>query len=99
MNTCPVCGYSELQKPAYDRFGYPSFEICPCCGVEFGYQDARRSHESLRAEWVAKGTQWRFPEARPPGWDPLLQLQSAANDPGRPTAPGSSRDDPDGQQM
>ena len=48
MNICPVCGYNALHEPAYDRFGCASFEICPCCGIEFGYDDARRSHETLR---------------------------------------------------
>ena len=39
MNICPVCGYGELHEPAYDRFGCASFEICPCCGIEFGLED------------------------------------------------------------
>jgi hypothetical protein len=92
MNTCPVCGYNGLHEPAYDRFGCSSFEICPCCGVEFGYQDARRSHESLRAEWVAKGMPWHsHVKVPPPGWDPAQQLRSVTQnlDP----VSGSGRDD------
>jgi hypothetical protein len=92
MNICPVCGYSGLPKPAYDHLGYASFEICPCCGTQFGYQDARRSHDSLRAEWVAKGMPWHSRvKAPPPGWDPAQQLQSVTqtSDP----ASGSGRDD------
>jgi hypothetical protein len=92
MNVCPVCGYNELPKPAYDHSGYASFEICPCCGTQFGYQDARRPHESLRAEWVAKGLPWHsrvFPQ--PPGWDPEKQLRFVTQSPDQ--ASGSSRDD------
>ena len=80
MNICPVCGYNGLHEPAYDRFGCSSFEICPCCGTEFGYQDAGRSHESLRAEWIANGMPW-WSDARkaPPDWNPLQQLRSLAD--------------------
>jgi hypothetical protein len=71
MNRCPVSGYDELREPAYDCFGDASFEICPCCGIEFGYEDASRSHESLRNDWIAKGMHWHSSvKAPPPGWDP-----------------------------
>ena len=36
---CPVCGYDRLEEPVYDEIGEPSFEICSCCGVEFGFDD------------------------------------------------------------
>jgi hypothetical protein len=32
---CPICFCAELQEPPLS-----SFEICPCCGVEFGYEDS-----------------------------------------------------------
>ena len=83
MNVCPVCGYNGLHEPAYDRFGCSSFEICPCCGTEFGYQDAGRSHESLRREWIAKGMPWHFPDARPARWDPVQQLRSVTDASGK----------------
>jgi hypothetical protein len=69
--TCPVCGYL-MAKPARD------FNICPCCGTEFGYDDRRRSHEELRARWIANGAPW-FSRAtrRPAGWDAWSQLWRA----------------------
>ncbi len=77
MNKCPVCGYNGLHEPAYDRHGYASFEICPCCGIEFGYEDARRSHESLRDKWIARGMPWWSDVRKPPaGWDPVQQLRT-----------------------
>lgn len=83
MNKCPVCGYDGLLEPAYDSFGDPSFEICPCCSVEFGYEDASRSHESLREEWVAKGMPWWSDVRKPPaGWDPVKQLRTVTESPG-----------------
>ena len=67
--SCPVCAYRQLPEPPNN------FSICPCCGTEFGLDDAKRSHAQLRTEWVASGAQW-FSKARrsQPGWNPWLQL-------------------------
>ena len=68
-HTCPVCGYPALEVPPAD------FEICPCCGIEFGYDDARRSHAELRAEWIRGGCRWWDPTNPPPaGWDGAAQV-------------------------
>lgn len=69
MYTCPVCRYPAMRNPPCD------FNICPCCGVEFGYEDANRSHEDLRAVWIESGRKWWSPvEAAPKDWDPASQL-------------------------
>ena len=71
---CPVCGYDGLDEPAYAN-GCASFEICPSCGTQFGYEDVSRSHEELRQAWIESGCQWWSKNApRPAGWDPTLQL-------------------------
>lgn len=76
-NTCPVCGFSELDEPAYDAHGCASFQICPCCGVEFGYDDATRSHKELRAQWIQRGMPWWSTVMKPPiHWNPVAQLQT-----------------------
>jgi hypothetical protein len=49
-HTCPVCAYPDLGGPAYDDTGCPTFEICPCCGVEFGYNDILTPHAELRKD-------------------------------------------------
>lgn len=69
---CPVCGFTGLVAPPAD------FEICPCCGTEFGYDDDQKSHAHLRAEWIDNRTPW-FSRANPPprGWDPIAQLIQA----------------------
>ncbi|MEK1832429.1 hypothetical protein AAAC51_36520 [Priestia megaterium] len=36
---CPVCGYKNLEEAAYDESGLASFEICICCGFQFGDDD------------------------------------------------------------
>jgi hypothetical protein len=51
------------------------FHICDCCGTEFGYDDAGRSHAVLRAEWLRGGLRWWNPVERPPtDWDPYTQV-------------------------
>jgi hypothetical protein len=70
---CPICGY-ELSFAPYED-GLASFEICPCCGNQFGYDDATRSHEELRGDWIAKGMPWFSAGPKPPNWNPAKQLE------------------------
>jgi hypothetical protein len=68
---CPVCGF-PLKYPADD------FNICPSCGVEFGYETAGRSFDELRREWTTTGARWAsrvYPQ--PNGWNPWAQLLNA----------------------
>ncbi|MDQ2808250.1 MAG: hypothetical protein M3Z04_15260 [Chloroflexota bacterium] len=70
--TCPVCGYDKLADPPTD------YNICECCGTEFGYHDARRTHGELRQQWIAAGMKWHYPLLPPPpNWNPLQQLAQA----------------------
>ena len=73
---CPVCGCKELLGPPYDDHNDPLYEICPCCGVDFGVQDFEFSHSELRDCWIKLGMKWRFLPA-PVNWDPLKQLKAA----------------------
>lgn len=76
--TCPICGYPELERPPYNSHGSPDFDICPCCGLEFGYDDADGDHAGLRAAWVRDGmTWWAEDPPAPAGWDPSAQLKNA----------------------
>ena len=79
---CPVCGYPDLEEPAYDDYGCASFDICPSCGCQFGYNDSTKTPSErlnrwieLREQWINDGMQW-WSEARdaPKGWDPVAQL-------------------------
>ena len=36
---CRVCGYKLNFKIWGDDGHTPSYEMCPCCGVEFGNED------------------------------------------------------------
>lgn len=68
MFTCPVCFFDGLTEPPQD------YNICECCGTEFGNDDEARSHEELRMEWLAAGANWFFGEP-PSGWNPWKQTQ------------------------
>lgn len=72
---CSVCRYPDLDEPAYDSFGCASYNICPCCGTEFGYDDSTTAHSDLREKWVSEGMQWWSKhKLKPNGWDPVRQL-------------------------
>jgi hypothetical protein len=86
-HTCPVCGYAELDEPATDVTGEPTYAICPCCGTQFGADDLTTSHAELRAAWIADGARWWSEvKAAPPSWDARAQL-AAAGHPSPPAAP------------
>jgi hypothetical protein len=65
--TCPVCAYNKLPYAPRD------YEICPCCGTEFGNDDAELSHQELRQRWADQHAPWFFGEP-PEHWNPWLQL-------------------------
>lgn len=74
--TCLVCGYPGLHDRPVDGRSY-SFEICPCCGFQYGYtdEDLGFTYEAWRAEWVAEGCPWRDVYPEPEAWDPREQLR------------------------
>ncbi len=83
--TCPICGYNQLDEPPYSdpsNFTGPSFDICPCCGIEFGYEDYGPKgppfyHEILRNRWVTGGMKFYRKDLRPDNFDPIDQLRKA----------------------
>lgn len=74
----------KLQPPYQDHWGFPSYEVCPCCGMEFGndddcgYPHLNSTFSAYLAEWLddLKG-EWLCPEEKPPQWDLLTQMQKA----------------------
>lgn len=70
-------------KPPYEQyFGDPSYEVCLCCGFEFGDDDNPgtadpTSFEEYLREWVRSGCEWFDPAMKPEGWRLEAQLESA----------------------
>jgi hypothetical protein len=67
MFSCPVCYFNQMPDPPQD------YNICPCCGTEFGYDDEFKTFAQLRADWINAGMQWFFRQP-PLFWSPVLQL-------------------------
>jgi len=94
--TCPICGCRELEKPPRSETTGGSYEICPCCGFEFGYHDEDQgiSDQEWRRRWVAMGMPWFDRSTRPPlGWDPVEQLRRLSSAISRGAEAGSSSGD------
>jgi hypothetical protein len=67
---CPVCFYGKMTEPPMD------YNICECCGTEFGNDDCGVSFGELRKGWMNAGAPWFF--GNPPhGWNPWIQLLEA----------------------
>ena len=85
LTLCPVCGYDLEFRPWEGES--PSDEICPCCGIQFGYTDmaggdpVRRQtlYREWRQQWIGNGMRWRH--GKPPaGWNPLEQLRNVGGE-------------------
>jgi hypothetical protein len=71
---CRVCGLPQ-DEPIWGSDGQcPTYDLCACCGCEFGYEDS--SPEGIRRQrerWLATGT-WCDPTKRPADWKSEQQL-------------------------
>ena len=68
---CPVCFYDRMQYPP------ENYNICPCCGTEFGNDDVEYGYSELRYNWVINGAGWFFGQP-PAGWSAAAQLAKVA---------------------
>ena len=76
---CPVCGFNGLKEMPYDGDGAPSYEICACCGVEFGFEN-KDDMVKYREDWIKKGASWFMPALKPVDWDLSKQLANIKPD-------------------
>lgn len=74
---CRVCGL-RYNSPPWGVDGLtPTFEVCDCCGVEFGYEDSTLSGiRNYRENWVENGAEWSNPKLKPPDWNLEKQLKN-----------------------
>jgi hypothetical protein len=73
---CRVCGLLQGEPPWGDDGASPTFDFCPCCGVEFGYGDASPvGIQRWRQNWIANGAKWDKPEEKPANWNMQEQLR------------------------
>ncbi len=56
---CRVCGFEAEDEPWGPDGTIPTFDYCPCCGVEWGYQDSSEAGIAMyRAKWIGQGARW-----------------------------------------
>lgn len=74
---CRVCGYTQ-EDPPWGQDGIcPKYEICDCCGVEFGYGDCSlKAIKSTRQRWLSGGALWKYPKEQPINWSLEKQMQN-----------------------
>lgn len=76
---CPVCGFDKLSFQPYDENGLPSYEICPCCGFEFGcddFPDKEKAFDKWRLKWIEEGCKWFSRNPPPKDWKGQKQLHN-----------------------
>lgn len=77
---CPVCGFAPLDEAPYTPDGGESYEICSCCGFQYGHTDDDRhvTFDEWRSRWVSNAMPWDTAGGTPApaGWDPSRQLAS-----------------------
>src|ERR1700722_19465613 len=67
---CRVCGLLQSEPPWGADGASPTYDYCPCCGVEFGYGDSSAvAIIRWRNQWIAHGMLWKEPEKRPANWN------------------------------
>lgn len=70
---CLSCGLNGVCRKGDS--GSSTFEICECCGIEFGYQDSTMEGvRAYREKWLSDGAQWFSPKEKPADWNLEKQL-------------------------
>jgi hypothetical protein len=73
---CPVCGFPGFSEPPW-RDENASFDICPSCGIQYGYNDARPdSREQVHLAWR---TRWLLNQQEP--LDPWPTIEELVDKP------------------
>jgi hypothetical protein len=77
---CRICGLRHPHPPWGDDGHAPSFEICDCCGAEFGYHDATiQAIRNYRDRWLSEGAIWFISNEKPNEWSLEDQLKQIPN--------------------
>lgn len=73
---CRVCGCEPADAPWGPDGLTPTFEICPSCGVEFGYEDGTLSGiRRYRDQWLEAGGRWSDNSVPDDGLDVSKRLE------------------------
>lgn len=73
---CRVCGLYNQEAPWGEDNRTPSYDICPCCGMEFGFEDYRLDLiRQYRQQWLDQGAEWFEKNEKPSGWNLTEQMK------------------------
>jgi len=74
---CRVCGLEQAHPPWGEDGLSPTYDYCPCCGTEFGYQDSSLAGVvKQRERWLAADARWAEPDVMPAEWDLGAQIRA-----------------------
>lgn len=88
---CPA--YQNLGPPPWPRdvkppysvhFGPASYDVCACCGFEFGFDDEPGGDvtpitiDKYLDDWIRRGCAWFTSSSRPDNWNLDEQLAKAS---------------------
>ncbi|RYG64739.1 hypothetical protein EON80_18670 [bacterium] len=81
LNLCRVCGLELDFAPWGEDGDTPSYDFCPCCDTEFGFEDSSyEAVKSQRAQWLQGGANWNEPQEKPQDWDLADQLNAVIHE-------------------
>jgi len=71
---CRVCGFCYSDYYPWGEDGStPTYDICVCCGCEFGFDDDEmacgKSIQAYRSTWINGGAIFFMPSERPENWN------------------------------
>ena len=72
ISYCPNCGL-KFAVPISETDLRQSFNICDCCGCEYGYDDT----VEFRQKWLENGATWFNPAVKPAAWDLNEQIKQS----------------------
>ena len=76
QHNCRVCGLYIIDPPWGEDGQSPTYEICSCCGVEFGHEDYTiESTIQYRKKWLSNNLKWFDDRQRPSNWDFEKQMK------------------------
>lgn len=74
---CRICGYMHSEPPWGEDDRCPTYDFCPCCGVEAGNEDYEiESIRRFRRSLIENGALWKMPWMKPAYWSLEEQMNN-----------------------
>lgn len=77
---CKICWFED-KDPFWLETGWPSWQICVCCGGESWYNDCKQiAIERKRKEWIDWWYKWFDEKEKPKNWNLEEQMKNIPKD-------------------